>query len=204
LDLDEAAVVGDVRDPAEEPRVRRIAPGQIGPGIRAELLQAERYAIALAIELQHLDLELLADADDLGGMLHPLPGHVGDVEQTVDAAEVDECAVVGQILDDAAQHRTLLQVLQQRLALGAVLGLDDRTPGNDDVVALLIELDDLELERLAFERRGIADRPYVDERAGEERANEIDIDREAAADTSADRAGDDLVLLERLFEPGPR
>src|SRR5690606_23557112 len=61
LDLDEATVVGDVRHAAEETRTRRIAPRQVFPRIRAELLQAERYAIALAVELQDLDLELLAD-----------------------------------------------------------------------------------------------------------------------------------------------
>src|SRR5688572_13756346 len=41
FDLGEAAVVGDVRDLAEEPRARRIAPREIRPGIRAELLQAQ-------------------------------------------------------------------------------------------------------------------------------------------------------------------
>ena len=40
LDLREAAVVGDVRDLAEETRARRITPREIGPRIRAELLQA--------------------------------------------------------------------------------------------------------------------------------------------------------------------
>jgi hypothetical protein len=33
-------------------------------------------------------------------MLDALPGHVGDVQQAVDAAEVDERTVVGEVLDD--------------------------------------------------------------------------------------------------------
>jgi len=65
------------------------------------LLQAERHAIALAIELEDLDLELLTDADDLRRMLDALPRHVRDVQQAVDTAEVDERAVVGQVLDHA-------------------------------------------------------------------------------------------------------
>ncbi len=136
-------------------------------------------------------------------MLDALPRHVGDVQQAVDAAEIDERTVVGEVLDHALERRAFLQVLQQRLALGAVLGLDDRAPRHDDVVALLIELDDLELERRAFEGRRIADRPHVDERARQERANEVDVDREAAAYAAADRALDDLALLERLLEPRP-
>src|SRR5690606_286401 len=203
LDLDEAAVVSDVRDLAEQPRVRRIAAGEVRPRIRAELLQAERDAVALPVELEHLDLELLTDADDLGRMLDALPGHVGDVQQPIDAAQVDERAVIGQVLDDAAQHRAFLQVLEQRLALGAVFRLHDGAPRYDDVVALLVELDDLELERLPLERRRVADRAHVDERAGQERAHEIDVDREAAAHAAADHAGDYLALLERLLEAAP-
>src|SRR5690606_34064311 len=149
LDLDEATVVGDVRHAAEETRTRRIAPRQVFPRIRAELLQAERYAIALAVELQDLDLELLADLHDLGGVLHALPRHVRDVQQAVDTAEIDERAVIGEVFDDALQNGAFLEVLQQLLALGAVLFLDDRAPRDDDVVATLVELDDLELERLA-------------------------------------------------------
>src|SRR5690606_33055175 len=71
------------------------------------------------------------------------------------------------------------------------------------VVALLIELDDLEFEHLAFEVRRIADGTYVDERSGKERADEIDLDREAALDAAIDDALDDFLLLECLFEPRP-
>ena len=181
----------------------RITASQIGPWIGAELLQAERDAVALAIELEHLDLELLTDADDLGRMLDALPRHVRDVQQAVDAAQVDERAVVGEVLDHALERGAFLEVLQQRLALGAVLGLDDRAARDDDVIALLIELDDLELERRAFEGRRVADRPHVDERARQERAHEIDVDGEAAANAAADRARDDLALLERLLEARP-
>ena len=56
---------------------------------------------------------------------------------------------------------------------------------------------------VAFERRRIADRAHVDERARQERADEIDVDRESAANAAADRARDDLALLERLFEASP-
>ena len=80
-------------------------------------------------------------------MLDALPRHVGDVQQAVDAAEVDERAVVGEVLDHALDDRAFLQLLEQLGALGAVFLLDDRATRHDDVVALLVELDDLELER---------------------------------------------------------
>ncbi len=72
-----------------------------------------------------------------------------------------------------------------------------------DVVALLVELDDLELERLALEVARVAHRAHVDQRSGEERAHEIDLDGEAALDAAVDEARDDLALLERRLETLP-
>jgi hypothetical protein len=74
---------------------------------------------------------------------------------------------------------------------------------DDDVVALLVELDDLELERLALEVARIAHRAHVHERAGQERAHEVDLDGEAALDAAVDEARDDLALLERGLETLP-
>src|SRR5690606_37077131 len=105
--------------------------------------------------------------------------------------------------DRAANDRAFLQLLEQLSALGAVFLLDDRATRDDDVVALLIELDDLELERLAFEVRRIANGANVDERARQEGTHEIDLDGEAAFDAAIDDALDDLLLLERLFESRP-
>ncbi len=203
LDLDEGAVVGDVGDLAEHARVGRIAARDVLPRIGAELLQAQRDARALAIELQDAHIDLIADLDDFGGMLDALPGHVGDVQQAVDAAEIDERAVVGEVLDRAAHHRAFLQVVHQRAALGGEFLLDHRAARDHDVVALLIELDDLELERLAFEIAGVAHRAHVDQRAGQEGAHVIDLDREAALDAAGDDAGDDLAVVEGLFEARP-
>jgi hypothetical protein len=43
-------------------------------------------------------------------MLDPAPGHVGDVQQAVDAAEVDERAEVGDVLDHARAELTDLDL----------------------------------------------------------------------------------------------
>ena len=63
--------------------------------------------------------------NDLGRMLDALPRHIGDMQQAVDAAEIDECAVVGQVLDDTLDRIAFLQLFQQLLALGRVFLLDD-------------------------------------------------------------------------------
>ncbi len=203
LDLDEAAVVGQVRDLAEQAGVDRVAPRDRDPRIVTQLLQAERDAVALAIELEDLDRDLGAHRHDLGWMLDALPGHVGDVQQAVDAAEVDERTVVGEVLDHALDGGAFLQVAQQLGTLGAVLALDHGTARDDDVVAPTIELDDLELEFLALEVGGVAHRAHIHQRTGEESADLVDVDGEAALDLAGDHALDRLLVLERLLEAGP-
>src|SRR5262249_37230837 len=157
----------------------------------------------LAIELEDAHVDLVADLDDFRRMLDALPRHVRDVQQAVDAAEVDERTVVGEVLDRAAHDRAFLQVLHERAALGGELLLDDRTTRNNDVVALLVELDDLELEWLVFEIGRVAHRAHVDERARQERPDVLDLDREATLHATGDDAGDDLGIVESGLEARP-
>ena len=172
-------------------------------GIRAQLLDAERHALAFAVELQDPHVDLVADLDDFGRMLDALPCHVGDVQQAVDAAEVDERAVVGQVLDHALDDIAFLEVVEELRALGAVFLLDDRATRHDHVVAALVELDDLEFEFLAFEVARVAHRAHVHERTGQERADVVEFDGESALDAAIDDALDDLALGEGLLEAGP-
>src|SRR5690606_10137062 len=116
----EAAVVGEVGDPGTDLGALGVAGLDVGPGIFAHLLEAEGNAVALAIKLEHLDLDFVADIDDLAGVLDALPGHVGDVQQAIDATQVDERTVVGEVLDDTLEHCALFEIGEQRLALGGV------------------------------------------------------------------------------------
>src|SRR5690606_41452920 len=91
-------------------------------------------ALALAVELQDLDIDLVANVDDLGRVLDALPSHVGDVQQAVYAAQVNERTVVGEVLDDTFDLLAFLQGFQQGFALGAVLGFLHAEAENINVV----------------------------------------------------------------------
>src|SRR5512139_3669266 len=173
LDLDERAVVGQVGDLAEHAGALRIAAGDADPRVVTQLLQAERNAVLLGVVAQDLGFEFLADVHHFGRVLDAAPGHVGDVQQAVDAAEVHERAVVGDVLDHALDDRALLQRLEQLGALLALRELDDGAARQHDVVALAVELDDLEVEGLALVRGGVLDRTHVDQRARQERADAV-------------------------------
>src|ERR1700694_1544638 len=204
FDLDEAAIVGDVRDLAEETSVRRVAPCDVLPRIRAQLLQSQRHTLAFAIELQNPHIDLFTDFDDFGRMLDAFPSHVGDVQQAIDAAQVHESAVVGEVLDHPIDRRPLLQIVQQRGTLGAVFLLHDCAARHDHVIALLIELDHFEFERLVLQVRRIAYRTHIDQGARQERAHIVDLDGETALDSTRDDADDHLLFFEGRFETRPR
>src|SRR5471032_1966638 len=113
--------------------------------------QAQGDTVALTIVLQNLDIDLVANVDDFRWMLDTLPSHVGNVQQAIDATQIDECAVIGEVLEDTFDLLAFLQGFQQSFTLGGVLCFKDAATGNDNVVAFLIELDDLEFEFLAFQ-----------------------------------------------------
>ena len=88
-------------------------------------------------------------------MTHATPAHVGDVEQTINAVEINERTEVGDILDRALADVAWNHVGQQFLAAFATLGFDEFAAGENDVLALLIDFDDLEIVGVADELREI-------------------------------------------------
>ena len=203
LQFDERAVVGDVGDAALEAGADRILGLDALPRIVQQLLHAERDAVRLVVDLDDLDLHRLADVEHLGRVIDAPPGDVGDVQQAVDAAEVDERAVIGDVLDHAVDDLALFEVLHQFLALLGAGLFENRAARHDDVAAAAIHLEDLERLRHVHQRRDVADRADVDLRARQEGHGAVEIDGEAALDLVEDDARDLLVVVERLLELAP-
>ena len=203
FDFNERTVVGDVRDLAEETGALRIAAADADPRIFAELLEAEGDAALFLVELENLGGDFLTNLNDFARMADAAPGEVGDVEEAVDAAEINERTVVGDVLDDALDDGAFLERLEELGAFFAHVGFDDGAAGDDNVVALAVKLDDLEFEGLAFVRRRVLDRTGVDERTREEGADAVGHDGEAALDLARDRTGDEFAGFERLLEVHP-
>ena len=173
------------------------------PRIVEQLLHAERDAVGLVVDLDDLDLHLLADVEHLGRVIDAPPGDVGDVQQAVDAAEVDEGAVIGDVLDHAVDDLTFFEVLHQLLALLGAGLFEHGAARHDDVAAAAIHLEDLERLIDVHQRGDVADRPDVDLRARQEGHRAVEIDGEAALDLVEDDAGDLLVVLERGLQLAP-
>src|SRR5688572_27693435 len=202
FELDERAVVGQAYGLAAHARAHGIALLHRGPRILHQLLVAERDALGRRVVLQHDHVDLVVHLEELGRVADASPRHVGDVQQAVDAAKVDERAVVGDVLDRAAQHLAFGQRLQRRLLLLGVLLFQERLPREDDVAALLVDLDHPHAQLLAAQRVEIADRTHVDLRTREERAD-ADVHGQAALDAFDDATNDHLLLGVGLFDLVP-
>ncbi len=113
----------------------------------------------------------------------------------VDAAEIDERAEVGDVLDHALPHLILLELLHQLLALAGALGLEDHSARDDDVAAALVQLDDLELVLLSEQLIDVGHAAQRDLRARQERVDAHEVHDHAALDLLDQRAFDGLVGL---------
>src|SRR5437870_3136437 len=92
--------------PTNMPKSVTFRPGV--PRIRRQLFHAQGNALFLAVELEHDDFDFFADSDDLRRVIDAPPGHVADVENAVDAAEIDEGAIAGNVLHCAFEDHALL------------------------------------------------------------------------------------------------
>ena len=136
-------------------------------------------------------------------MVDAAPGDVGDMQQAVDAAEIDERAVIGDVLDDAVDDLAFFEVGDDLVALFGAALFEHGAARHDDIAAAAIHLQDLERLRHADQRRDVADRANIDLGARQEGHGAVEIDGEAALDLVEDDAFDLFVGLEGLFELDP-
>ena len=125
------------------------------------------------------------------------------MQEAVDAAQIHERAVIGDVLDHAVQHLAFGQRAHQA---GAVLGaglFHDGAARHDDVAAAAVHLEDCELLGLAHQRADVAHRADIDLAARQEGHGAREIDGEAAFDPTEDRAHDAFLVVECLLEKGP-
>ncbi len=201
--LDEGAVFGYVGDSAMQLRADRIFGDDAIPRIAFQLLHAQADALGILVDADDLHLDRVTDVDDLVGVVDPLVAHVGDMQQAVDPAEIDESAVIGDVLDHAVDDLALGQVEDQPAALFGAGFLEHRAARNDDVAAAAVHLEDLEGLRNIHQRLHIAHRADIDLAAGQEGDGAVEIDSEAALDPSEDHPVDALAFAEFGFELVP-
>jgi hypothetical protein len=99
LDFDECAVGHEVGDFAADLLADRETFFDFVPGIVLVLLEAEGDALLVLVDVQNEDFNRVADLEKFARVIEAGPRHVGDVEQAVDAIEVDKRTEVGEVFD---------------------------------------------------------------------------------------------------------
>ena len=131
------------------------------PRMRGELLQAESDTLLVLVEIKDNNVDLLVELYDLFRIAYAAPAQVGDVNQTVYAAQVDEYTVVGDVLNCTLEYLTLLKLADNLFLLCLELGLDESLVRNNNIAELRIDLHNLELHRLAYKLVVVTDRTDI-------------------------------------------
>ena len=124
------------------------------------------------------------------------------MQQPVDSAEIDERAVVGNILHGAFEDHALFEHLERLFLERCALALEHAAPRDHHVAARAIELQDSEAAALSHVSVQIARRTNIDMRPRQERRHP-DIDFQSAFDFAEHHALDRRLRLKRLVEFAP-
>ena len=176
--------------------------GEVLPWVGLSRLERKADPLLAQVDVEDLDVDLVADRHDRRRMVDVLPRQLGHVDEAVHPAEVDECAEV----DDGRHHTTAplawLQVGEEVAALLA-LGLLEPCPARkDDVVAIAVELDDLRLDDATDVGLELTDPAELDQR-GRQETTKPDVDDEATLHHLDDRALYDAFRFLDLLDGAP-
>ena len=159
------------------------------------MFEAQADAFFFFINVEDDDVEHLADDQHFAWVVQAAPRHIGDVEQAVHAAEVDEGAEVGDIFNGAGDFVAGFDGFEEALALFGAFRFDDFAAGEDDVFAIVVDLDDLEFVNIADVSVEFLWWDDVDLGAGQE-CFDADVDGQAAFDHGFDLAFDQSAFVE--------
>ncbi len=154
-------------------------------GLARLLLEAQGDLLAILVDVEDHHLDLVVDLEHVAGMVDPAPAHVGDVEQAVDAAQVDERAEVGDVLDGPLADLADGDLLEELLLLLLAGDLDQLAPADDDVAPALVDLQDHALDLLIDVIGDVGRAADIDLAGGQEDVD-ADVDQQAALDLAGD------------------
>ena len=172
------------------------------PRIFLGSLQGQRDTLTIQINLKNFNGYRLTNFDNFGGVVDVFPGEFRNVNQTVHAAQIDEGTEVDDRRYNTFAYLALFELVEES---GANLGLSLLKPctaRENNVVAVLVELDDLSFELLTNVRCKIANTTHLNEGCGQE-ASQTNVKDKTALDNLNNGTGDDAVVFLDLFDVAP-
>ena len=199
LQFHERAIIRQADDLAVHTRPLGVFGGDVHPGVGGLLLEPQGYSSGLTVVLEHEHFQPVPNGEHIGGMADPSPGNVGDVQQAVDAAQIQKRAVVGDIFHGAFQQLPLGEGRERGLPPLIPRFFQEGPAGNHHVAAAMIDFDDFKRESLTDQAVQVADGRQVDLRTGQ-KGFDPDIHHHAAFDARDHFPLDFPLLLMRHFQ----
>ena len=134
---------GDIRNRAD-----RILALEDLPRVVLCTLVAQGNLALLAVQTFDVYLYGVAHIDDLARMLNSAPGQLGDMDHSVDAAQVHKRTISGEGLHNTGVLLADLCGLPELVRQSLALVLEDGTNGTDRTAAVAVDLDDAEADFL--------------------------------------------------------
>jgi hypothetical protein len=128
LDLNEGTVRHQADNFAFDSLTDREALFNPIPWIGLHLFHSQGDALFVAVDIKNLDFDVLTDLQHFPWMGQPCPRHVGDMQETVDAVQIDEGPEIGDILYRSTNPIADVDAAQESLPLFRALLLDDLSP----------------------------------------------------------------------------
>ena len=182
------------------PTVNCSATASHGCGLK--LLHAERNLLRLGVNLQHLHLHRIAHRQHIGSLRNAVPGDIADVQQAVNAADVDERAVVREAADGAVDDGAFRNLGEPQVFGLLRFFLGHHAAVDDNIFLHHIQLRDAADNLLPHKRshlRGIA---RARARRRHERAH-ADVHAQSALHRSGHRAHNVRAIRKRLLQVRP-
>src|SRR5256884_3420249 len=200
----ESSVISHARNLPRDPSGGRKALLDCFPRIGQKLFVTERDTLAFAIEFENLDLHSVAYLKKLGRILEASPRHTSDMQKSVDAAEIDERAIVGQILNLTFNDNLFFYLVEGLIFSTGIALLEHGLARKDDIRSFSIQLNYLGFNLLVPQRIQIANRAHIDLRSRQKGPDAIDVDAQAPFDALNDSSFDYRALVVSFFEIVPR
>ena len=172
-------------------------------GLAVFCLRPSAIFSRFAVDVQDLHFDFLVDGDHFRGMADAAPAHVGDMEQAVDAAQIDKRTEFGDVLDDPLAELADFERVEQLLFLFGPLLLDQRPAADDDVAAGFVDLEHDALDRAADVIADVGRPANIDLAGRQKHVHSAHIDQQASLDLAGHDAGHHVVLVDRLHHLEP-
>ncbi len=157
LQLDKRAVLLQLYDLALHDLADRVLLVDDGPRLRRGLLQAQGDLALFLVHGKDFHPDLLPDLEDLLRMAQLAPADLGDVQETVDAAQIDERTVVGEPHDGPFHDFTHLEACPGFLHPLALLLRQNGLMREHGPILLLVHAGYLDHHLLSQELIGLLD-----------------------------------------------